>query len=156
MWKSTFVPEIIFRRSIRLKQNDRTCWTILSQSDEVNWARRRFTLVPPNPEETAAESLTENFFPSRRSSSKASLNADICRFIRTFKTTKAAEVTANTTHTKTTKCGDTTSDKNFPLSNFLSDLPWSISPLRARKFGNSSGRENENCWTIDLSASNDI
>ena len=41
MWKSTFVPETIFRRSIRLEQTDRTCWTIQTHSDELNWARRR-------------------------------------------------------------------------------------------------------------------
>ena len=30
-----------FRRSfIRLKQTDRTCWTIQTHSDELNWARR--------------------------------------------------------------------------------------------------------------------
>ena len=33
--------ETIFRRSIRLKQTGRTCWTIQSHSDELNWARRR-------------------------------------------------------------------------------------------------------------------
>ena len=33
--------EYHFRRSfIRLKQTDRTCWTIQTHSDELNWARR--------------------------------------------------------------------------------------------------------------------
>ena len=41
MWRSTFVPETIFRRTIHLKQTDRTCWTIQTHSDEINWARRR-------------------------------------------------------------------------------------------------------------------
>ena len=41
MWRSTFVPETIFGRPIRLKQTDRTCWTIQTHSDELNWARRR-------------------------------------------------------------------------------------------------------------------
>ena len=41
MWKSTFVPETIFRRFIRLEQTDRTCWKIQTHSDELNWARRR-------------------------------------------------------------------------------------------------------------------
>ena len=41
MWKSTFVQETIFRRSIHLEQTDRTCWTIQTHSDELNWARRR-------------------------------------------------------------------------------------------------------------------
>ena len=41
MWRSTFVPETIFRRSIRLKQTNRTCWTIQTHLDELNWARRR-------------------------------------------------------------------------------------------------------------------
>ena len=40
MWRSTFVPETIFRRSIRLKQTDTTCWTIQTYSDELNWTRR--------------------------------------------------------------------------------------------------------------------
>ena len=39
MWRSTFVPETIFRRCIRLKQTERTCWTIQTHSDELNWAR---------------------------------------------------------------------------------------------------------------------
>ena len=34
-------PETIFKRSIRLKQTNRTCWTIQTHSDELNWARRR-------------------------------------------------------------------------------------------------------------------
>ena len=41
MWRSTFVPETIFRRSIRLKKTDRTCRTIQTHSDELNWPRRR-------------------------------------------------------------------------------------------------------------------
>ena len=41
MWRSTFVPETIFRRSIRPKQTDRTGWTIWTHSDELNWAGRR-------------------------------------------------------------------------------------------------------------------
>ena len=43
MWRSTFVPETIFRRSLRLKQTDRTCWTIQTHSDElmITWARSR-------------------------------------------------------------------------------------------------------------------
>ena len=41
MWRSTFVWETILRRSIRLKQTDRTCWTIQTHSDELSWARRR-------------------------------------------------------------------------------------------------------------------
>ena len=41
MWKSTFVPATIFRRSIRLKQTDRTYWTIQTHSDELNRDRRR-------------------------------------------------------------------------------------------------------------------
>ena len=41
MWKSTFVPETIFRRSIRLRQTGTTCWKIQTYSDELNWARRR-------------------------------------------------------------------------------------------------------------------
>ena len=41
MWRSTFVPETIFRRSIRLKKTDRTCRTIQTHSDELNRARRR-------------------------------------------------------------------------------------------------------------------
>ena len=40
MWRSTFVPETIFKRSIRLKQTDRTRWTIQTHSDELSWARR--------------------------------------------------------------------------------------------------------------------
>ena len=39
MWRSTFIPATIFRRSIRLKQTDRTCCTIQTHSDELNWAR---------------------------------------------------------------------------------------------------------------------
>ena len=38
IWSSTFVPETMFRRPIRLKQTDRTSWTIQTHS---NWARRR-------------------------------------------------------------------------------------------------------------------
>ena len=34
-----FVPETIFRHSIRLKQTDIPCWTIQSQSDKLIWAR---------------------------------------------------------------------------------------------------------------------
>ena len=41
MWSSTFVPETIFRRSLRLKQTDRRFWTIQTHSDELNWARSR-------------------------------------------------------------------------------------------------------------------
>ena len=41
MWRSKFVPETIFRRPIRLKQTDRTCGTIQTHPDELNWARRR-------------------------------------------------------------------------------------------------------------------
>ena len=41
MWRSTFVPETIFRRSLRLKQTDRRFWTIQTHSDELNWARSR-------------------------------------------------------------------------------------------------------------------
>ena len=42
MWRSTFVPETIFKRFIRLKQTVRTGWTIQTHSDELNnWARRR-------------------------------------------------------------------------------------------------------------------
>ena len=36
-----FVPETIFRRSIHPKQTDRTCWTIQTHSDKLNWARRQ-------------------------------------------------------------------------------------------------------------------
>ena len=36
MWTSTFVTETIFKRSIRLKQTDRTCWTIQTHSEELN------------------------------------------------------------------------------------------------------------------------
>ena len=38
---STFVPKIILRCFICLKQMDRMCWTIQIHSDELNWARRR-------------------------------------------------------------------------------------------------------------------
>ena len=41
MWRLTFVPETIVRRSIRLEGTDRTSWTIQTHSDELNWARRR-------------------------------------------------------------------------------------------------------------------
>ena len=41
MWGSTFVLKTILKRSIRRKQTDRTCWTIQTPSDELNWARRR-------------------------------------------------------------------------------------------------------------------
>ena len=41
MWRLTFVSETIFTRSIRLKQTDRTCWTIQTHADKLNWARRR-------------------------------------------------------------------------------------------------------------------
>ena len=41
IWRSTFGLETIFRRSIRLKQTDRTCWTIQTHSDELNWGRRQ-------------------------------------------------------------------------------------------------------------------
>ena len=41
MWRSTFVPETIFRRSIRLKKTGGTCWTIQTHSDQLNWARCR-------------------------------------------------------------------------------------------------------------------
>ena len=44
MWRSSFVPEMIFTRSIRLKQTDGTCWarwTIQTHLDELNWDRRR-------------------------------------------------------------------------------------------------------------------
>ena len=42
VWRSTFVLKMIFRRSfIRLKQTDRTCWTIETHSDELNWGRRQ-------------------------------------------------------------------------------------------------------------------
>ena len=41
VWRSTFVRETIFRCSIRLKLPDRTCWTILTHSDEPSRARRR-------------------------------------------------------------------------------------------------------------------
>ena len=34
--RSTFVLETIFRRSLHLKQTDRTCWTIQNHSDELN------------------------------------------------------------------------------------------------------------------------
>ena len=34
-------PETIVRSCIRLKQTDRTSWTIQTHSDELNWARRR-------------------------------------------------------------------------------------------------------------------
>ena len=37
-----FAPETIFRRSIRLKQTDRTCWTIQTQAQ----FRRRASAVP--------------------------------------------------------------------------------------------------------------
>ena len=40
MWRS-IVPDTIFRCFIRLKQKDRTCWTIQTHSDGRNWARRR-------------------------------------------------------------------------------------------------------------------
>ena len=43
MWRSTFFfyLETIFRRSISLKQTNRTCWTIQTHSDELKWARHR-------------------------------------------------------------------------------------------------------------------
>ena len=41
MFKSTFPPETIFRRSFCLKWTDRTCWTIQTHSDEFNRARRK-------------------------------------------------------------------------------------------------------------------
>ena len=41
MYRSTFVPETIFRRSIRLEQTGTTYWKIQTYSDERNWARRR-------------------------------------------------------------------------------------------------------------------
>ena len=41
MWRSTFVREMIFTRSIRLKQTDRTCWMIQTHSEELNWAGSR-------------------------------------------------------------------------------------------------------------------
>ena len=41
MWRSTFIPETIFRRFIRLKQTETTCWTIPTHSYELNWAKRR-------------------------------------------------------------------------------------------------------------------
>ena len=41
MWRTTFLPETIFSRSIRLKQTDSACWTIQIHLDEHNWARRR-------------------------------------------------------------------------------------------------------------------
>ena len=41
MFKSTFAPETIFRRSIRLKWRDRTCWTIQTHSDKLTWVRRK-------------------------------------------------------------------------------------------------------------------
>ena len=37
-WRSSVT---IFRRSIRLKQTDRTRWTIQAHTDELNWERRR-------------------------------------------------------------------------------------------------------------------
>ena len=40
VWRSTDLPETIFTRSMRLKQTDRTCWTIQIHSDKLNWARR--------------------------------------------------------------------------------------------------------------------
>ena len=41
MRRLRFGPKTIFRRSIRLMQTDRKCWTIQTNSDELNWARRR-------------------------------------------------------------------------------------------------------------------
>ena len=41
MWRSTFVPETIFRRCIRLKHTERTCWTIQTHWDDFNWATCR-------------------------------------------------------------------------------------------------------------------
>ena len=35
MQRSTFDPKAIFRRSIRLKQSRRTCWTIETHSDNL-------------------------------------------------------------------------------------------------------------------------
>ena len=112
-----------------------------------------FALVP-NAEGTVAELLAvEACLPSRRSSSKVSLNAEIRRSIWRMTTTKAAHVAANTKHTS--KCGDTRSDKHFPLG-FFSDLLWFISRRRKsnhrfRTIGNSSGWENENWSIVDLS-----
>ena len=40
MWRSVG-PGENFRRSIRLEQSDRTCWTIQTHSEELNWASRR-------------------------------------------------------------------------------------------------------------------
>ena len=40
MWRSTFDSEIL-KRSIRLKQTNRTCGTIQAHSDELNWANSR-------------------------------------------------------------------------------------------------------------------
>ena len=39
MWRSTFFPATIFRGSIRLNQTDRTCCTIQTLSNELNWPR---------------------------------------------------------------------------------------------------------------------
>ena len=41
MWGSTFVLEMIFRRSICLKLTDRMWWTIRTHLEELNWARRQ-------------------------------------------------------------------------------------------------------------------
>ena len=41
VWGSTFVLEMIFRRSICLKLTDRMWWTIRTHSEELNWARRQ-------------------------------------------------------------------------------------------------------------------
>ena len=43
MWRSTFVPEPIFRRSIRQKHTDRTCWTIQTLSEFDVWPRPYYT-----------------------------------------------------------------------------------------------------------------
>ena len=40
MWRSV-CPGENFRRSIRLEQSDRRCWTIQTHSKELNWASRR-------------------------------------------------------------------------------------------------------------------
>ena len=39
--RCTFVHKTTDIRSVRLKQRDRTCWTIQTHSDELNWAKHQ-------------------------------------------------------------------------------------------------------------------
>ena len=39
--RCTFVHKTTDIRSVRLKQGDRTCWTIQTHSDELNWAKHQ-------------------------------------------------------------------------------------------------------------------